>query len=106
MFMPAHKLAEMKMGDAGPREPTAHVFERKMDELEGNRGEYKGMKADLDKKGITTPLKIWHGEEGSKLMDGHHRLAHAMSKNPNTEIPIEHQLPDKTAWWLTDSANR
>ena len=50
-----------------------------------------GLKDDILKNGIRTPLDVHVDEDGNQtLTDGHHRLAVMLKHRPNTPIPIDY----------------
>lgn len=90
MFMPARKLAELRMGDIRPGENKEDMFARKRAEIPVKGWDFSG--------GIREPVEHWHSDNprqtaagvGTRLMDGHHRLAYALGKDPNMEVPVQH----------------
>lgn len=90
MFMPAHKLAELRLGDTRPGESKEDVFARKRAEIPEKGWDFSG--------GIREPVEHFHSNNprpasprvGDRLINGHHRLAYALGKDPSTEVPVQH----------------
>jgi hypothetical protein len=111
MFMPAHAITALTLGDAIDQSPAGKkdMLWRKNDENMHNKPYWAGgatRKTVFDTEGVKEPLEIAHrrmyenyyhnGErvqrpyELTQLDEGHHRLAWAMNKDPKTELPVEH----------------
>lgn len=91
MFMPAHEIAKMKLGDTRKGETNEQVLARKLksakeDAWEGSKGMYESIK----KIGVQEPVELVHSKKESFLGEGHHRLASAMDVNPNMLLPVSH----------------
>lgn len=108
MFMQARAISELQFSDLmGVEQSPGNkkgLIERKVAEVQASpRGRWEGP-YDFEEKGITSPLTIRHGgmNWGGKplgdptkpmLVNGHHRLAWALHKNPAMELPVEHTDP-------------
>lgn len=112
MFMPAHAIAALDLGDADNQWPAgkARLLAHKQDENTDNKPYWGGgetRKAVYDREGVQEPLEIAHrrrltvsgyndkgrtyeAHDSTNLDEGHHRLAWAMNKNPKTELPVQH----------------
>ena len=94
MFMPAHQIAAGDLGDAPEPDQRGFVMKQKRRELD-ERWADRDMKVTtrrqaFEEGGIKTPLEIDHYGDYSQLGDGHHRLAWAMQKDRNMELPVKH----------------
>jgi len=89
MYMPAHEIAKMTMGDRRPGDTgTASVLARKLAHAKKDWVGSSDLYESIKKSGVQEPVQIRHGMYGSTLEDGHHRVAAAMDINPNMIIPI------------------
>jgi len=97
MFMPAHQIAAGTLGDAGDdpqmKRITMRFKTQELDKTWADRDlKLTTRRQAFDEGGIKTPLEMGHyaGHEGPVLDNGHHRLAWALQKNRNMELPVEH----------------
>lgn len=101
MFMPAKQLRGMHLSDAhvwllnrglssadegNVKRSRKNVMQRKSREAKKS-GLYDSIKAE----GVKEPVDIGRGYGGrQELINGHHRVAAAMSIDPNMIIPVRH----------------
>jgi hypothetical protein len=98
MFKPARELRGMHLSDVQSHiwnrgggldyQKTAKVvMARKVREAKRS-----GLHEDIKQKGVQEPVSIVNGHPGfgSYVADGHHRVASAMSIDPNMLVPVTH----------------
>lgn len=98
MYMSAQQLAAGQLGDAGdpygvPISKHRVLAQRTkaLSDVWADRDlKLTTRQAAFDAEGIKTPLEIDHVPGGPKLGDGHHRLAWALTKPYNAELPVHH----------------
>ena len=108
MYMTAHELSTMRMGDTRPGETTKDVMARKLKESqvpENYSPTSDSLHDSIRNYGVLDPVTIVHGirpktgESYSDLQEGHHRVASAHHINPNMLVPVEHKEPHETLDW-------
>jgi hypothetical protein len=109
MFMPAHAISALTLGDTSDQSPAGkqRLLDHKMsDNIKstawGSVGNRETRKTVFDREGVKEPLEIghyrnwdqdqsgWAHNDTVELDNGHHRLSWAMHKDPKTELPVEH----------------
>ena len=91
MFMPAHQIASLKLGDTRKGETNEQVLARKLESAKADKwSASKGMYESIKREGVHTPVEIIKSKAGTFLGEGHHRIASAIDVNPNMLVPVEH----------------
>jgi hypothetical protein len=62
-----------------------HVYQSKGPSLT-----YSGLREDIKKNGVRTPVRLNDRKGAPTIMDGHHRTAIAHDLNPDSFIPVQY----------------
>jgi len=91
MFIPAHEIAKMTLGDRRPGDMSNSVtLARKLAYTKKDWVGSTGIHESIKESGVQEPVKISHRDGYvPTLTDGHHRIASAMDINPKMLIPVE-----------------
>jgi hypothetical protein len=103
MFKPAKELRGMKLADAqvwlenhglssadegNVRRSRKNVMQRKRREAKKS-----GLHDSIKEQGVREPVELYRDFRGQhELVNGHHRVAAAMSIDPNMLIPVNHPI--------------
>jgi hypothetical protein len=101
MWKPARELRGMHLSDASVylsnhglssassenvKRARTNVMRRKVRESKKS-----GLYDSIKEQGVEKPVEVFHDWQGATLMEGHHRVASAMSIDPNSLVPVRHQ---------------
>jgi hypothetical protein len=98
MFKPAKELRGMHLSDVDVVQNNSYyvkdynktakvLMARKVRESKKS-----GLYEDIKQNGVKKPVELGQGYgPGIKVLDGHHRVASAMSIDPNMLVPVTHR---------------